>query len=218
VFSSGDFGGTAGKYFLQPHPTDPSKEIRFACLEGNESGTYFRGTGEVVNGRAVIAVPEDFRLASESDGITVQLTPVGALAMLAVERQGPEEIVVIGNADVEFHYMVNGVRRGFAGLETIRENRSFIPGESDWESPAFTQFRPAYRQLLVQNGILNEDFTPNLETAQRLGWLVDRSEDVVVAPIDPIEKLTPMLIEKGLLTPEGKITSKARTLLGAKGN
>jgi hypothetical protein len=41
VFSSGNFGCSGEKYFLQPHPTDPSKQVRFACLEGNESGTSF---------------------------------------------------------------------------------------------------------------------------------------------------------------------------------
>ena len=38
------------KSFVQPHPADASKEIRFVCLEGNESGTYFRGSGRVVGG------------------------------------------------------------------------------------------------------------------------------------------------------------------------
>ena len=45
------------KSFVEPHPTDPTKQIRFAALEGPESGTYFRGTGRTVNGYATIEVP-----------------------------------------------------------------------------------------------------------------------------------------------------------------
>jgi len=218
VFSSGDFGGNSGKYFHQPHPTDPSKEIRFACLEGNESGTYFRGSARVKDGRAVIEIPEDFRLASEEEGVTVQLTPIGALAILAVESRSAEEIVVLGSEDVEFNYMVNGVRRGFAGLETIIENHSFVPEPSEWDRPAFNQFRPAYRQLLVDNGILNADFTPNLETAERLGWVHNREEDLSRNDLAPMERILPELVERGLATPDGKITQAGRELLGAKGD
>ncbi len=35
---------SGSKNFVEPHPTDPSKEIRYASLEGREVGTYFRGT------------------------------------------------------------------------------------------------------------------------------------------------------------------------------
>src|SRR4029077_17827740 len=42
------FGGLAGtgtKSFVEPHPTDASKLIRYVSLEGPEAGTYFRGRG-----------------------------------------------------------------------------------------------------------------------------------------------------------------------------
>ncbi len=52
-------------------------EVRFVCLEGNESGTYFRGSSRLVGGRAVIDVPEEFRLVREPEGLTVQITPRG---------------------------------------------------------------------------------------------------------------------------------------------
>src|SRR4029077_12231115 len=84
VFSTGDYGGTGAKYFVEPHATDPSKVVRFVALEGNESGTYFRGTASTVEGEAVIDVPEDFRMVTDSEGLTVQLTPVGRSASLFV--------------------------------------------------------------------------------------------------------------------------------------
>jgi len=36
------------------------------------------------------------------------------------------------------------------------------------------------RQLLVENGTLNSDFTPNEATAQRLGWKLIDPEDVPI--------------------------------------
>ncbi|HET6201915.1 MAG TPA: hypothetical protein VFI25_03835 [Planctomycetota bacterium] len=180
VFSSGDYGGTGAKYFVQPHPTDPSREIRFVCLEGNESGTYFRGSSRLVNGRAEIEVPEEFRLVTERQGLTVQLTPVGAPAILWVERKDLGWIVVRGNADGEFDYFVNGVRRGFAGHQAIHENKGFVPEFRG--VPYGTQYPEALRRILVENGTLNPDFTPNEETARRLGRTLQDPEGETWGP------------------------------------
>ncbi len=168
VFSVGDIGATGVKSFIQPHPSDPSKEIRFVCLEGNESGTYFRGSNSLVNGRAYIEVPEEFRLVTELDGLTVQLTAMGPGGDLWVESKNLDQIIVMGNVDVEFDYFVNGVRRGFADLELTRENQAYVPEVFD--VPFGTQYTEGLRRVLVENGILNSDFTPNKETAAALGW------------------------------------------------
>lgn len=168
VFSEGDFGGTGAKYFVHPHPHDPSKEIRFISLEGNESGTYFRGSAQLANGRAVIDVPEEFRLVSEPVGITTQLTAKGPNAGLWVESESLAQIVVRGNGDASFNYFVNGVRRGFGSYEPMHENQAFVPKVRN--VPYGTQYRPEYRRILVQNGILNPDLTPNERTARERGW------------------------------------------------
>ncbi len=175
VFSLGDFGGTGAKYFVHPHPTDASKEVRFVSLEGNESGTYFRGKSHLIDGEAVIAVPEDFQLVTGEEGLTVQVTAVGAPALLWVESYDLDRVVVKGNADVEFHYTVNGVRRGFSSLATIRDNQAFVPMIRGL--PYGSQYPPEMRQILVDNGILNADFTPNEATAAKLGWTLVDPED-----------------------------------------
>jgi hypothetical protein len=218
IYSDGDFGGNSGKYFLQPHPTDPSKQIRFACLEGNESGTYCRGTDTLVNGVCTIELPEDFQLASESEEITVQVTALEGPGMIWVEHRDRERVVVRGNRDISFDWFVNGVRRGFAGLETIQENHAFKPEGMDLHSPAFGHFRPAYRQLLVDNGLLNEDFTPNLETAARLGWKEADPRPDEGNPEAAKQRIMAELVSKGYLTPEGTATAKGRAALGAKGD
>jgi hypothetical protein len=172
----GDLNVTGAKAFVQPHPTDPSKALRFVCLEGNESGTYFRGTGVLVNGRAVIEVPEEFRLVTEDQGLTVQVTPLGAIAALAVESKDLDQIVVVGSRNVEFDYFVNGVRKGFAGAPVVIDNRAFVPEVRG--VPFGLKYPAALREVLVQNGTLNPDFTPNEATASRLGWKLRESQDL----------------------------------------
>ncbi len=123
---NGDFVASGTKSFVQEHPYDPTKEIRFVCLEGNEAGTYFRGRGRLVGGEFVIEVPEDFALVTDTDGLTVQLTAGGPGADLWVAERGLERIVVKGAKDVEFDYFVNGVRSGYADFETIRDRANTV--------------------------------------------------------------------------------------------
>lgn len=168
VFAGGGYAGTGPKYFVNPHPTDPMKEVRMVCLEGDESGTYFRGTAHTVDGTAVIDVPEVFRLVSSSERMTVQTTAVGAPAMLWVESQDLDRVVVRSDVDVEFHYFVNGVRRGYEDMQLIRENGSYVPTLDDVGKPYGTQYPEGHRRILVENGILNADFTPNEDTLARM--------------------------------------------------
>lgn len=180
VYSDGDLGATGTKAFLQPHPTDPSLAVRFVCLEGNEAGTYFRGSSRLVGGTAEIDVPESWRLCSADEQITVQVTPIGAPALLFVAHKSRERIVIGGNADVAFDYHVHGVRRGYETIETVLPNGFFKPVVRG--VPYGTQLSAGLRQLLVQNGTLNADFTPNEATAARLGWeLLDPDSDEALA-------------------------------------
>jgi hypothetical protein len=167
LFVLDDLTVSGTKAFIHPH-RDPSKAVRFVCLEGNESGTYFRGHGRVLDGRAVLEVPDDFKTVTDPRGLTIQTMPIGAPAVLWVESIGLERIVLRSTTDVEFSYIVNGVRKGFTDLETIVDNEYFVPTERG--VPFRPNYPAAYRSLLVENGILNPDFTPNEATAARLGW------------------------------------------------
>jgi hypothetical protein len=165
---SGDFKVWGSKNFVAPHPSDPTKEIVFTSLEGPESGTYFRGTARIVGGYAKIEVPESFRLVTDEAGITAVVSPVGELAMLAVVHQSLSEIEVQGSADVEFNYIVNGVRSGYAGQPSLGRNFDFVPRFNDakWSEKMTAE---TIRRL-KSNGTLNPDGSINSETARRLGW------------------------------------------------
>ena len=218
VYADGDLGATGVKSFIQPHPEDPSKQIRFACLEGNESGTYCRGTAQIVDGVCTIDLPEDFRLASEEGEITAQLTALGGPVSIWVESQSRDQIVVRGTNDISFNWFVNGVRRGFSQFETISENTSFIPGESEvFGEPVFPQFNSDYRRILVENGTLNADFTPNMETAARLGWIPSKPEpDASTEELEAQRMIK--LIDAGIYTRDGRLSAYGRKLVGLKDN
>lgn len=168
VFSLGDIGATGTKSFIEPHPTDASKVIRYVCLEGPESGTYFRGSAQIIDRSAVIIVPEDFRIVTDSEGLTVQLTPVGAPAGMYVVSEDLNQIVVASDRDVKFHYMVNGIRKAFKDHQAIENGNEFMPRSASETMPAYLTAEA--RRRLIANGTYKDDGTVNLTTAERVGW------------------------------------------------
>ena len=170
VYAYGDISATGNIYamgakpFVDPHPTDVTKEIAYVALEGPEAGTYFRGRGRIHNGTGVITVPESFRLVSDEEGLTVQITPIGQVANMAVLSADLNAIAVQSSAkDLEFYYVVNGVRKAFKDWEVIAENRHYVPEGPEAKMPR--AFAPEQRRRLIATGIYNEDGTVNLETA-----------------------------------------------------
>ena len=170
VFTDGALATlSATKMFVEPHPTDPSKAIRYVSLEGNEAGTYFRGRAKFERGVARIRVPEDFRLVTAEEGLSVQVTPIGRMASVAVVKVDLNEIVVESSRNVEFFYTVNGVRRMFPHWEPIvSEAEHFMPQSADARIPS--HMPEEHRRRLVSNGTYNADGTLNRQTARRLGW------------------------------------------------
>ncbi len=168
VFAGGDLGVSGVKHFVEPHPEDPNTVILYSSLEGREVGTYFRGTARTVDHRAVIEVPEDFRIVTDDEGLTVQLTPVGALTTMAVESEDLNRVVVLSAQDVTFHYLVQGVRRGYKEFQPLARGHEFMPLSADARMPAY--LTEEARRRLIANGTYNADGTVNMATAQREGW------------------------------------------------
>lgn len=169
VYSGGNTGATGNKQFIEPHPTDSTKVIRYISLEGPEAGTYFRGKGKFERGVARIAVPEDFRLVSDEEGLTVQITPIGGMASVGVMKADLNEIVVQSSRNLEFYYLVNGIRRTQKNLiSPISEGTEFMPRGATSRIPAY--LTEGQRRSLIRNGTYREDGTVNMETAHRNGW------------------------------------------------
>ncbi|MGH9838921.1 MAG: hypothetical protein ACREEM_09065 [Blastocatellia bacterium] len=163
---AGNLRVLGNKNFVEPHPTDPNKMIAYVSLEGPEAGTYFRGSGRIVNGVATIQVPEDFRLVSDEKGLTVQVTPVGKPATIWLVKKSLDRIELRGSADVEFDFLVNGVRRLFKEHQPIVENTVFVPRSA--EDSSFRNLKPEALRRLKDTGILNEDGSVNMETVKKL--------------------------------------------------
>ncbi len=168
IVGMGDLSITGTKSFVDPHPTDASKVIAYVALEGPEAGIYFRGRGRFERGTATIEVPENFRMVGDEEGMTVQVTPIGKMANVAVLSADLNQIVVQASADVEFYYTVNGLRKAFKDYTPVQENVYF--GRQGGGEKMPTALAPEQKARLIANGTYNEDGTVNLETAKKLGW------------------------------------------------
>ena len=126
VLITGDLTVDGNKQFIHPHPTDPTKNIIYVCLEGGEAGTYIRGSAQLNNGTAVIDLPEHFGLVTGPKGLTVQITPrdVVASCYLYAESVTPTSLVVKeannGTSDAKFDYLVQGIRIGYEDHQPIQ--------------------------------------------------------------------------------------------------
>ena len=168
VYYTGGLSGTGTKNFIEPHPTDPTKAIRYVCLEGPEAGTYFRGRGRIVGGTARIEVPESFRMVTDPEGLTVQITPLGHAAAVGVVSASLDGIEVEATRDVEFSFFVQGVRRAYPAEAPIVDHACFRPEGPLERLPLYLSADE--RQRLIDNGTYNADGTVNLATAERVGW------------------------------------------------
>lgn len=154
--------------------------IKYVALEGPEAGTYFRGRSRFQRGRAVIGVPEHFRLVTDPDGITVQITPIGQVAGYAVISIGMERIEVQGTRDVEFFYHVNGVRKAFKDFQPVQvfpEEKYFVPHHPGQRIEEVISSNEELRKRLISNGTFNPDGSVNIDTAERIGWAAQWRED-----------------------------------------
>ena len=195
VYISGNLSKGSGS-FVQPHPTDPTKEMNYAFFEGRDNNIFFNGTAKLSQGVATIKIPEDFQIvSSDQTPVNVILTPFGK-ASLYVKERGRKEFVVAtideGREDIEFGYLVIAIRGGYEESQPIQENQHFHPEEDktarEFEYRFVLKDSDAYysrlgkalnRKLLIQNGTLNPDGTLNKKLAERLGWKYQEFENTL---------------------------------------
>jgi len=184
---------TAGgiKPFVVPYEGDPTKQIVYIATEADQALTSTRGRVKLDRGLATIRVPEHFLKVTEEEGWSVHLTPIGEMATLAVLRIDAErgEVVIKGSRSVEAFYRIEGVRRGYAGFNPVQENIYFVPDSAKAKMDPWPE---QTKRMLIANGIYNADGTPNLETAERLGWkkVWDQREEESRAAAKPESKPT----------------------------
>lgn len=174
--------------FVQPHATDPTKEIVYAFFEGPEHAVFLRGKAKLLGGKTVIETPEHFRMvAGDDEDITVQFTPRSidtfGLAAVKVSREKIEvRELKQGTGSFEFDYFITAKRRGFEAHQPMQPNTHFTAdnkGAEDFEA-GYTDSGDltinAMRRLLISNGILSEEGKLNRQLAAKLGWNVKDTE------------------------------------------
>ena len=112
------------KNFTIQHPTKPDNYLVHACSEGPTSDVFYRGTGQLEKGIAVIQLPDYFEDLAEIEGRTVMITPIadetGVVANLAAYEIHNGSFVVeqIGG------YVVPN-QRFWWRVDAVRKNTSF---------------------------------------------------------------------------------------------
>ena len=98
------------KTFVIDNPLDQNKYLVHSCLEGPESGVYYRGKGEISNNKFVtISLPE---YAVEFTDFTIQVTPIyhpENNSKLLVSEVVDNKFNVYGT-NSKFYWHVNGKR------------------------------------------------------------------------------------------------------------
>ncbi len=137
VFDEANFGKTpqaiqimnpdAGvfKTFVIDHPTDESRYLLHATLEGPEGAVYYRGSGQLVEGRAEVKLPSYFEALTKPEDRTIQLTNVDGFDRIAVALTDGNRIkagtfvVASDNPDStqKFDWEVKAVRKDKPDLE-----------------------------------------------------------------------------------------------------
>ncbi|MCU0230020.1 MAG: hypothetical protein MUC67_01455 [Acidobacteria bacterium] len=159
--------GTGAVSFEQNHPYERDKVIVYAAPEGDEVAVYTRGSAQLENGFARVALGATFSLVANPDlGLTAHLTPRGAAVPLAVESVTTSELTVRGpaGADVAFDYIVYGLRIGFEDLAVVqpKTREALLPEAAAIEAsyggrPDLRTYSAAARFRAMPGAIVRDD-------------------------------------------------------------
>ncbi len=125
---SGTFAATIKNFDIQ-FPGDPSKRLVHSTLEGPEAGVYYRGEGQLQNGKATITLPSYFEILTMQEGRTVLLTPefssdndpISNVAASYVKNgQFTVRAIDNNNPSQKFYWEVKAVRSDVPPLQVIR--------------------------------------------------------------------------------------------------
>lgn len=121
IWVTGTIGATGAKTFNIPHPLGGERRLVHACLEGPENGVFYRGEAELVDGRAIVELPDYFEALTFDDDRSVLLTQVdegGELALLAASRVVDGKFSIRSNVSAAIvSWEVKAVRR--AGVDRL---------------------------------------------------------------------------------------------------
>jgi len=115
-------GAWANKAFTIDHPLDPeNKVLRHFCMEGPDVWNVYAGNAQLVNGRAIVQLPDYYSALNLVGSEIYSLTPIGGWAPIWVHVKVTDNVFVIaGQADLEVSWTIK-VRRNDPGcLEDLK--------------------------------------------------------------------------------------------------
>lgn len=123
---------TSRKPFDIPHPTKEGWRLRHVCLEGPESGVYYRGR---LTNSNIIELPEYWRSLVDPESITVTLTQIGSSQDLIVDKieWGSKIMIRSGTAsNIDCYFLVHGERKDGEKLIVEYEGKEIedYPGDN----------------------------------------------------------------------------------------
>jgi hypothetical protein len=180
------FGGSAYtisgaglKSFVQNDPVDAGKQIVFTALEGDEAGTYTRGTGRIVKGEARVRLGSAFVAVTNPDiGLTALVTPRGAGVPLAVASLSSDEILVRASGPeidgIVFDFAVYGLRLGFEQHATVQPKTDEAGLPPDRPGPADAS--SALARFAAMRGPIGDRSPLDLTRSKRLKEMVRQAK------------------------------------------
>ena len=104
---TGEVVTATSKTFVIDHPTDVNRYLVHACLEGPESGVYYRGRGQLVDGVARVFLPDYVVVPQFADEFTIHTTPIGrgrrALAVSELRQNDSDGQCFFDVYNTDFH-------------------------------------------------------------------------------------------------------------------
>lgn len=73
--NQGSTGMTGSKTFVIEHPIDNTRYLVHACLEGPESGVYYRGEGKIINNKFITITLPNY-VDKIATNLTINVTPI----------------------------------------------------------------------------------------------------------------------------------------------
>ena len=207
----GDFQCTGTKSFLQNHPYEKDLSIWYVALEGDEPGTYTRGSGRVSNGVARVPLGETFAWVTNPDiGLTAHVTPRGEWADLYVESVTPKEIVVRSrdaSVPAAFDFIVYGLRIGYEDFPVVRQKttESTVPSETEYarqyyvDRPELRALSPLarFQRMEAEAGVAHREPTASRALRQAIGEHHLEAESVAAqGPVEAADDVEPESIDE----------------------
>jgi hypothetical protein len=130
------YSSSGTKTFVIEHPVDDDKYLVHACLEGPESGVYYRGDSKIKDDQKSVVVRLPAYVESLATDFTVHVTPIGEPRLLGTSRVTDGTFTVYGTPG-EFFWAVYG-KRDSIEVEPLKKNVR-VAGEGPYKwiaSPA----------------------------------------------------------------------------------